>query len=229
MSTAPNLAEVIKGLRNRYGSPSPQIEAAPWPLVVWERVTYLTTDKVRAQAFETLQRTVGLAPAEILGADRELLVSVCGGPGGFSAQCARNLREAAELVEAEFDGNLSQILGWPLEKAKRALMKFRGIGVPGAEKILLFTGAHPFLALESNGLRVLTRIGFGAEHRNYAVWYKAVQSAAERTIDADFEPRIEAYHLLRQHGMECCRRATPDFDTCPVQHLCGYSARFGLR
>jgi endonuclease-3 len=63
---------------------------------------------------------------------------------------------------------LKSVLKLPLPKAKKALQKFPGIGEPGAEKILLFTRTHPLMALESNGLRVLVRLGFGAEHKNYA-------------------------------------------------------------
>ena len=39
-------------------------------------------------------------------------------------------------------------------------MEDRG-GEPGAEKVLLFSGSAPVLALDSNALRVLLRLGFG--------------------------------------------------------------------
>jgi endonuclease-3 len=50
-------------------------------------------------------------------------------------------------------------------KAKKLLMRFPMIGEPGAEKILLFCGALAVLALESNGLRVLVRVGVAEERK----------------------------------------------------------------
>ena len=43
------------------------------------------------------------------------------------------------------------------------LKKFPAIGDPGVDKILLLTRTEPVMALDSNGLRVLVRLGFGAE------------------------------------------------------------------
>ena len=48
-------------------------------------------------------------------------------------------------------------------KARRALKRFPGIADPGADKLLLFAGVTPYLALDSNGLRVLLRLGYGEE------------------------------------------------------------------
>jgi hypothetical protein len=49
--------------------------------------------------------------------------------------------------------DLGAVLDRPQADAIRALKKFPAIGEPGAEKILLFAGKAPILALESNGLR----------------------------------------------------------------------------
>src|ERR1017187_7923744 len=77
-----------------------------------------------------------------------------------------------------FQGNLEQILEWPYARAKKALKLFPSIGDPGAEKILLFCGVAAGLALESNGLRVLTRIGYGRPHlKNYGAVYRSVQDS----------------------------------------------------
>jgi hypothetical protein len=53
-------------------------------------------------------------------------------------------------------------------EARRALQKFPGIGAPGADKILLFTKTHALPALDSNGLRVLVRLGLAKEAKSYS-------------------------------------------------------------
>jgi hypothetical protein len=45
------------------------------------------------------------------------------------------------------------------------LKRFPGIGDPGAEKILLFIHSYPVMALDSNGTRVLCRVGFSEEQK----------------------------------------------------------------
>ena len=59
-------------------------------------------------------------------------------------------------------------------------MQFPMIGEPGAEKILLFCGLLNVLALESNGLRVLTRLGCGEERKELCRGYKSVREVTLR-------------------------------------------------
>jgi len=113
----------------------------------------------------------------------------------------------------------------PLPKARKALQKFPGIGEPGAEKILLFSKTYPVLALESNGLRVLVRLGFGEEKKNYATTYRLVQKAVGEGLDNDYTWLIQAHLLLRRLGQELCRRSEPMCDRCPLAADCAYYQR----
>ncbi len=215
-----NLHAIVKQLSTLYGPPPPPVATTAWTMIVWDHVAYLATDEKRERMYRELERRIGLEASDILSASRADLLDVCGGPAGFAAQCAGHLRESAELVEGEYDGDLSRVLALPLARAKRALMKFHGVGEPGAEKILLFTRTHPFLALDSNGLRVLRRLGFGERLKSYAATYRAVQADAERTIAADVDARIEAHLVLRRHGQDQCRRTTPEREGCPFATAC---------
>src|SRR5262249_12017072 len=132
------------------------------------------------------------------------------------------LQRIAQIVEDEFGGDLNPVLRQPLAQAKRAFKRFPGIGDPGAEKILLFCRAHPIFALESNGLRVLLRLGFGEEQGNYASSYRSVKEAVEKELKRDCDWLIRAHQLLRQHGQETCRRTRPDCPGCPLTKVCRY-------
>jgi endonuclease-3 len=101
-------------------------------------------------------------------------------------------------------------------------MKFPGFGEPGAEKILLFTRTQPILALESNGLRVLVRLGFGEEKKSYATTYRLVQAAATAEAKQDCTWLIRAHLLLRRHGQEVCRRSQPQCGDCPLSPECAH-------
>ena len=71
----------------------------------------------------------------------------------------QRLKDAALRVLDDFGGDLDQVLSWPAAKARKALTAFPMIGAPVADRILLFCGAVPTLAPDSNALRVLIRLG----------------------------------------------------------------------
>jgi len=136
---------------------------------------------------------------------------------------AQRLRQIAELAHYIFKDDLAGEIKKPLSQAKKALRKFPSIGDPGAEKILLFTGAYPVLALESNGLRVLLRLGFEEEKKNYSASYRGVQQALVGQVPSKCDPLIAAHQLLRQHGRELCKRTRPLCEAgCPLTAECSY-------
>jgi endonuclease III len=120
---------------------------------------------------------------------------------------------------------LRSTLKKPLPQAKKALKKFPGIADPGAEKILLFTRSYPVMALESNGLRVLCRVGFADEQKNYSVTYRSIQNAIHGQLPRDYDSLIRAYQLLRQHGQELCKRSKPRCAQCPLGDSCDYGRK----
>src|SRR5262249_8641297 len=161
------LPQILERLELTYGKPKRPQLTDPWLLVLWENVAYLATDERRAEAFAALKKRVGTKPEQILAASEEMLAEIAS-HGILAEQRPEKLRRCARIAIEEFDGDLRQVLKWPLPRARRALQKFPGIGEPGAEKILLFARAHPILGLESNAVRVLLRLGFGEENKNYA-------------------------------------------------------------
>src|SRR5947207_9223938 len=209
MTANQNLAKIVARFAKFYGQPQPPITIDPFELILWENVAYLVSDERRAQAFELLRQSVGCKPHEILAAPNDALLKVARLSGVQPERRAARLRELALIVMDEFGGDLSSALKLPLPKAKKALQKFPSIGEPSAEKILLFTRSYPVLGLESNGLRVLLRLGFGEEKKNYTATYRSVQKAINVHLKEDYDWLIGAHTLLRQHGKELCKTNAP--------------------
>jgi endonuclease-3 len=121
----------------------------------------------------------------------------------------------------QYGGDLRSILKLPLKEAMKALRKFPSVGEPGAEKILMLTRSYPLLSLESNGLRVLRRLGFGQERKDYSATYRAVQDdIAPQVAVAGYDTLIAAHKLLRRHGQELCKTARPLCPQCPLERDC---------
>ena len=220
-STQLPFAKVIDLLAQLYGEPAPPAVTEPFAMILWENVAYLANDAKRAEAFAELRTRVGLAPGDIRKAQDSVLLAVAG-KGIVPTNTLEKLRQATEVARDSFDDDLSSILDEPIATAKKDLRKFPAIGEPAAEKVLLFNHRYPFLALESNGLRVLVRLGFAPERRNYATTYKGMQRALEPQLPDSCEPLIRAYQLLREHGQQLCKRVSPHCGSCPLRTHCAY-------
>jgi endonuclease III/catechol 2,3-dioxygenase-like lactoylglutathione lyase family enzyme len=210
---------MIDELRAVYGDPGALPTSDPFELILWENVAYLAPDERRAAAFEVLRARVGTTPAQILSAPDELLREIAAA-GILPDQQAAKLRQCARVAVADLHADLSAACRLPPARARKALQRFPAIGEPGADKILLFSGSHLLFALESNGLRVLLRLGFGAEAKSYAATYRSVQEAVRDQVVMESEWLISAHQLLRRHGLEICRRTRPRCEVCPLAEVC---------
>jgi len=215
-----DFASLIAVLEQHYGRPSPPARRDPFELVLYENIAYLVSDDRREKAFRELKQRIGTSPADLLTASLEDLAAITALGGIFPELRARRLQESARLVRDEFGGDLNRVLKLDFVKARKALSKFPAIGIPGAEKILLFAKAHPSLALESNGVRVLTRYGFAKEQKSYSTTYRAVQKSLAGQIPSTCPPLIAAHQLLKLHGQTLCRRSKPNCRACPVRQGC---------
>lgn len=195
----------------------------PLALVLRENVAYLVNDDRRARAFAALKAQVGLTAAEIADASDEALLAVTELGGMHPNARVAKLRTIAEIVLEHADGDLAAaIKATPLPQARKLLKKCPGIGDPGADKILLFAGVEPLIALDSNGLRVLLRLGYGKEAKSYSSSYKSAQQAADQELPKKCPPRVRAFHLLRRHGQEICKHNGPRCEECVIQEGCAY-------
>jgi len=214
----PDLRKAIALLTKHYGKPKPPVTRDPFEMLLLEKSGYLVPDEKRERAFRELKKRVGTTPQKILDAPMELLRDIAAIGGIYADTRALRMKQCAELALAE---PLSRVVKLEFKQARKAIAKYPMIGEPGAEKILLFAGAYPVLGLESNGLRVAVRLGFGEEHKNYSTMYHRTRDAMDLT-GWTCDPLIAAHQLLRRHGQETCRRTDPSCDVCVLRRDCRY-------
>jgi adenine-specific DNA glycosylase len=195
------LAVLLDRLENAAGPAPPVPSTDGWELVLAENIAYLADDETRWRAVATLRRVVGVAPEQILAAPDGVLLQVVGGMR--PAQRVARLRRCAEL----------SIAGAPWRA-------YPGIGLPGAQRIELFSGARPVLALDANALRVLVRLGYGDPTRAYATTYRQAQMRTSGEVPETVPARQRAHQLLRRHGQTICRRSTATCAVCPLATDC---------
>ncbi len=221
MSPRPSLVKVVDGLLAAYGPPELPPPADPLGLILWEQVGYLADDERRGSAFEQLRERVGLTPEAILAASMDTLEEIARAGGSVAvSERAERMRVSAQAVVDEWGGDLSRALRQPPAEATRALKRFPMIGEPGADKILMLTRTHAVLALDSNGLRVLLRLGYGEEGKSYGPTYRLMREALAPECREDFDWLARTYGLLRLHGQRTCRRSAPRCGECILAEDC---------
>jgi len=221
----PEFQKLIAKLKKRYGEPALPPARGPFELVMWENACYLLSDQRRAAVFEGLRQQVGMDAASIWKAPGEVLLPLAKMGGMRPETRVFRWREIARIVNSQFAGNLDAILQMPYAQAKRALHQFPNIGQPGAEKILMLCGMSAGLPLESNGLRVLQRVGYGRLQKNYGATYRSIQEALAGQLPRDAASLTRAHLLLRHHGKTICRNNKPLCGECPVAPECAFAAK----
>lgn len=225
----PDFKDLLARLKNHYGPPAFPIAKGPFELILWENACYLLPDQRRQEVFESLRDQVGLSPAKILNAPQTVLLPLAKRGGMRPETRVFRWREIARITLDQFDGKLDDVVKLPYKDAKKALKQFPNIGDPAAEKILLYSGVTGALPLESNGLRVLTRFGFGREQKSYGATYQSVQQDIAANLPRGSKALGQAHLLLREHGQTICKRNGPDCPSCPVADSCAFNLQGSSR
>jgi endonuclease III len=218
-------SDIIERLSHYYGRPAAPPAHGPFELVLWENACYLLPDERRLEVFQALRDKVGLNAAAIDAAPDRVLLPIALRGGMRPEMRVFRWREIARITLNQYNGNLNSILDQPYAEAKKALKQFPTIGDPGAEKILLLCGISGGLALESNGLRVLCRLGWGHEQKSYQATYRSVQEALKPELPSQAESLKQAHLLLRLHGKTLCIDRAPLCHACPVSSQCDYGKK----
>jgi endonuclease III len=215
--------QTIALLKAHYDVPLAPPAKGPFELVLWENACYLLPDERRSEVFEALSQQVGLNAAAIDAASDKVLLPLAKRGGMRPETRVLRWREISRITLQQYAGDLNSILKLPYAEAKKALKQFPTIGDPGAEKILLLCGVSSGLPLESNGLRVLVRLGWGRLQRDYGATYRSVQAALKPELPSGAVRLKQAHLLLRMHGKELCKDKAPLCHQCPVSAGCDYA------
>ena len=195
--------DVVDVLREFYGAQR-VVTTDPWEMILLENVAYLVDDATREETFVKLRDEIGLAPKKILAQSPARIANVIEGGGMKPLMRAQKVIDCAKIAD-EFG----------VDDPRR----FPSIGEPYADRILLFNGKKNGVAPDSNALRVLCRLGFAREQKNYTAMYREAV-AAFQVRDAR-----QAHLLLRKHGQELCKRTRPRCEACPLRSKCDWYAR----
>ncbi len=199
----------------------------PLAIIVWDNIGYLIDDARRAELFAEFRERVGLDADKIMRAPGAVLLDIAKRGGMNPGTRVSRLKNIASIAR-ETGELLAALKSLPLPKARALLKKFPSVADPGADKILLFCGVSVQPALESNGLRVMVRLGFAPQQPSYSASYKVAVAALKEQGVMERDWLMRAYGLLRAHGQALCKRNAPNCIACPLDKSCAHMPATGL-
>jgi endonuclease-3 len=218
-----DLVEAVAALKRRYRPAKPL--ADPLEIILYDNIGYLISEDRRAALFEEFGARVGFSAKAIAAAPHATLLDMAARGGMKPETRVDRWRDIARLVLEAADGDLAAALASrPVAKARTLLKRFPSIADPGADKILLFTGADIRPALDSNGLRVMIRLGAAEAGPSYAASYRNAIRALATKGKMTRAWLTDAYLALQAHGRALCKRAGPDCLPCPLDAACAHVA-----
>jgi endonuclease III len=201
----------------------------PLAIIVWDNIGYLIDDARRRELFDEFVERVGLDAGKISRAPGRVLLDIAKRGGMNPGTRVSRLKNIAAIAQGAGTGGLLGALKvLPLPKARALLKKFPSIADPGADKILLFSAISVQPALESNGLRVLVRLGLAPQQSSYTATYKAAVKVMTESGIMTRKWMMEAYSVLRSHGQTLCKRTKPQCIACPLDKLCAHRPATGM-
>lgn len=215
------LRGVIRELSRLYRPAEPSRDA--FEIILWENIGYLIDDARRQSLIAEFRTRAGRNAAAIARAPDALLLDIASRGGMRPEMRVARWRQIADIILTECGGDLAaRLRDLPVGKARLLLKRFPSIGDPGADRILLFTGIETRPSVETNGLRVLVRLGMVPDRKSYAATYKSASSVLLNASSGRRAWLISAYLLLREHGRVLCKRSAPHCMACPFDQLCAH-------
>jgi endonuclease-3 len=215
------IREAINQLSRLYSLNEPL--ADPLAIILWENIGYLIDDNRRQSLFEEFRARVGFDASAIARAPEGLLLDIAKRGGMHPAKRVERWQRIAEIVLSQCGGDLAaHLCALPASQARAFLKRFPSIGDPGADKILLFSALDARASVDSNGLRVLVRLGTVPDRKSYTATYRAASTVLADAARGSRDWLVSAYIRLRAHGQSLCKRTTPRCIACPLDKTCAH-------
>jgi len=219
------LSHILNTLEAFHGPQTAQWPTDPYQFLVWWHCGYPASEERCSRGWNSLSEKIGISPEKILETSSSRLARALKSGGMIPELRAARLKQIAQQVQEQFEGDLVSALSrLPLTRIRALLKKFPGIADPGADRIILFGGIAPIAGVPSSCPHVLVRIESGHPHDSYTANYRDAQQIMQDQLADTFAARTRAYLLLHRHGHQVCKRSNPKCSSCPIAQSCIFFA-----
>ena len=211
-------SEVVGRLARFYG-PLPHPPEDAFALYVWEVLGTRAVAGRRDSAFQALRRIPALTPDSIKKVPRPKLEAIVRQCGPFSDERVAALETGADVFRRRRD--IDGILHGPLRRAWLTARDLPHLGTSGAQRMLLYAGAHPVVPVDAPLMRLAARLGFVREAVNPRRMSREVRRTLAAWLPPDRAARQRGVQYLAHHAQSTCLEVEPHCAVCPLfRHPC---------
>src|SRR5262245_41846244 len=138
--------------------------------------------------------------------------------GPYLEQRVKALRTGVDRFRRTPD--LPKIIRGPVAPARRALKGIPQMGEAGAYRMLLFAASHAVLPVDAKVSRVVRRLGFGEEHKDFTKTARSIREALSTQLPPETSAYRRSFIYLSHHGAATCTEADPHCTVCPLLEDC---------
>ncbi|MGK2905378.1 MAG: endonuclease III domain-containing protein [Desulfuromonadales bacterium] len=140
-------------------------------------------------------------------------------PSGFYRQKAARLQNFATHLVENWQGNLVDFCGGPLDDARSRLLALPGIGPETADSILLYAAERPSFVIDAYTRRIFERIGLLQGQEKYG----EIRQLFMQNLPEDAKLYNEYHAQIVQLAKTCCRKHKTLCSDCPLYRKCLYA------
>ena len=136
-------------------------------------------------------------------------------PSGYYKTKTRKLKEFANFILSEHDGDLDSLFALPIDEMRAQLLSVWGIGEETADDIVLYGANKPSFVVDAYTKRLLSRMGWEIQGKSYS----AYQEVFHELLPHDAHLFNEYHALIDYHVARICKKK-PLCDKCVLAEQC---------
>jgi len=217
-TTARIITSIYQSLSEYFGPLDWWPAETPFEVVIGAILTQNTAWTNVEKAIHNLKQAGALTPRGIAAlqlAQLEQLIR----PSGFFRQKAIRLQGFARHLIDDWNGDLDQMCGGPLDEARARLLVVPGIGPETADSILLYAAGRPSFVVDAYTRRIFERVGLLQGNESY----DQIRALFMGNLPADADLFNEYHAQVVGLAKTCCLKREPKCGGCPLATSCRYA------
>jgi endonuclease-3 len=190
----------------------------PFERLVSTILSQNTTREATIKGFESLRRRFEIVPDVLAEANVEDIRDSIKPSGLYNSKAPR-IKQLAQIIKQEYEGNLDVLSRMPLEMARERLLKIPGIGFKTADVFLSVVGGRDSFPVDTHISRIAKRWNMVKGKAAYEQIRLAFQAAIPP------EKRQSAHLSLIEFGRQICRARQPQCAACSVYAECEWERK----
>lgn len=134
-------------------------------------------------------------------------------PSGYYNIKAGRLRNLLQMIEDQYEGEISFLFDDSLEESRENLLKVKGVGPETADSILLYAAEKPIFVIDTYTHRVFSRHNLVEENTDYFSLQQEFMDSLPLEV-----PLFNEFHaLIVIVAKEFCKKTKPRCSECPLR------------